>query len=144
MFAVSPSSVSGGTGTGGALQNDLQQVAGLVWPGCSGTSWMIKDATDWPSSFPDLNPVEYLRALFISASDAMKYTWMSRSSLIHWCRSGRRSPRTPSADSSGARGQSECIQAGRGHTHFWVTLWVAGIKFMQLGCACNFNLLVSF
>ena len=33
------------------------------------------------------------------------------------------------------RGYRECIQARGGHTHYWVTLWVAVMKFTQVGSA---------
>lgn len=87
------------------------------------------------------------RTLGIGTSDPTKYRHRHpRSSLMPWSRSGRRFPRTPSADSSGTTPRCcwESIQAGGGHTHYWVTLWVAKIKFTQVGSACHFNFLLWF
>ena len=58
----------------------------------------------WPPCSPDLNPIKPTYGMLcIGASDTTKYSHrLSRSSLMPWSRSGRSSPRTPSADSPGA------------------------------------------
>ena len=61
------------------------------------------DAINWPSRSPDLNPIEHLWNVMYRLSNAAKYLLrLSRSSLMPWSRSGTKSPRTPSTDSSGA------------------------------------------
>lgn len=87
-------------------------------------------------SFP-LTQIQFrtYRTLCVSISNATRYPHrLSRSSLMPWSSSGRKSPRTPSADSSGARPDS----IGGGHKHDWVTLWVAVVKFTQVWSASDF------
>ena len=73
------------------------------------------DAIEWPQCFTDLNPIEHLRDVMYRCIQ------VPPSSLMPWSRSGRRSP---------GHLQQEHV---RGHTHYWDTLWVTVMTFMQVG-----------
>ncbi|KAI4872921.1 hypothetical protein NFI96_005299 [Prochilodus magdalenae] len=67
------------------------------------------DTIDWPTGSPDLYPIEHPGTLCFGPSATRLHFRLSRSSVMPWSRSGRRSPRTPSVVSLGACG---------GHTNY--------------------------
>lgn len=76
------------------------------------------DTIDWPPRSPDLNPIETSGTLCFGPSDAARLQLrLSRSSVMPWSRSGRRSLRTPSVGSLGACCQAR-IQARGGNTQY--------------------------
>ena len=90
------------------------------------------DAIDWPSRSPDLNPIEHLWDVMYRCirrrqvppqtvqelTDALIQVWeeIPQDTIRRLIRSMPR------------HCHHECIQAHGGHTHYWVTLWVAVMK----------------
>lgn len=97
----------------------------FMWREYEGSFWKMKEYRWLPPSLPALNPVKCL----------WYATWLhlrlSRSSVIPWCRSGRRSLRTPFVISLEAQHCQACIQAHGDHTNYRVLFWVAAMKFQN-------------
>lgn len=109
-------------------------------PKCVGSFWMVKALVPVTGPHVPKTWIQLRRSgtFCISAQDEAKVAPQTvRSQLMHWSRSGRRSPRTTSAVPSGSCW--ECIQALRVHRHYWVTFWVAVMKFTQIGSSCDLN-----
>lgn len=84
------------------------------------------NAIDWLACFPDVTTTEHVW-------DVMSQK--SRSSLMPWCSSGRRSSGTPAVDSSETF-TDIAFSLYRG------ILWAAMTKLMMIWSACNFNFLL--
>ena len=50
----------------------------------------------------------------------------------------------PSSHQEHAQTVVSVIQTRGGHTHYWATLWVVVMKFMQVGSACDYNFFTGF
>lgn len=89
------------------------------------------DATDWPKSSwaPDDNAKYHHRLLG-----------------AHWCPDPSLGGDPQDTNCWLIRSMPRrqvCLRAHSGHTHYWVTLWVAVIK-IQVGSACDFNFRFDF
>ena len=109
---------------------------GLMWPECVGGSRVTKgiDATDWLSCSSDLNPIAAIgRYVSSTATDCPE---------AHWCPdpglgADPPGPHPPTHQEHTWR-CGDWIQARGGQQHYWVAV----LKFLQAGSACDLKVLL--
>lgn len=105
---------------------------------------------NWPVSEPYKTTVhdsdQTVRNRLQVASQAAPQTRLSRSSLMHWSRSGRKSPGHHHVPSHHEHAQmlSRVHTGAWGYAHYWGTLLVVMMKYIQVGSPCNFNTFLWF